>query len=184
MANSLFSRRRPLYYVQIWETRLKIVDVFAGTLFDEVPDVAISTDAKGQRTVVAIGAAAKAGPGVTLANPFSHPRTVLNDFFLAQALLRRSFALVKGARFAPAPRVVVQAMEKNQGGLSAIEVRAFEELLLGLGAKAVAVHQGQALSMGELAAGPFWQGAKASSAKQGWLTLAIVLGALALAFIK
>ena len=74
--------------------------------------------------------------------PFSHPRTVVGEFVVADELLRRGIKSMRG--FLP-PRVLVHPMEKVEGGLTQVEERVFLELAYGAGASRAAVWTGQPL---------------------------------------
>ena len=82
------------------------------------------------------------------ANPsFSHPRTLLGNFTVADALLRQGLGQVASrSGFRLAAQVVLHPLEKIDGGLTQIEARAFQELILGAGAGQVKIWTGPALS--------------------------------------
>lgn len=82
------------------------------------------------------------------ANPsFSHPRTLLGNFTVADALLRQGLGQVASRnRFRLAAQVVLHPLENIEGGLTQIEERAFQELVLGAGAGQVRIWIGPALS--------------------------------------
>jgi len=57
--------------------------------------------------------------------PFSNERMVLADFFLAEGLLRSVIAQLVGRRaFTPRLNVVLQQLERAEGGLNSVERRA------------------------------------------------------------
>lgn len=136
-----------LYYVQVWEERLRVVDVKRRTLFDEPPQLALSTT--GPKMIVAAGHQAKAAAaagGVRVINPFSHPRQLLADFANAEKLLQYAFKQLSRGRWLPSsPRVIIQPMAKLDGGLTQIEQRAWHELALGAGAMDVVLYTGPEL---------------------------------------
>ncbi|WP_409523688.1 rod shape-determining protein MreB [Nitrincola sp. MINF-07-Sa-05] len=149
MIKKFFDSFSTTLYLQVWEHRIKVTDVSTGRTFDEVPNVKIVTNAKGEKIIAAIGNQANntQEPNAVVVNPFSHPRTLLNDFLVAEKFLQEAFKTLLGKKlFSPAPAVVIQLMEKTEGGLTLIEIRAFKELALGAGARRVAVHQGDELS--------------------------------------
>jgi len=76
----------PMLYVQIWERRLKITECATGKVYDDVPLMALQILASGQKNILAIGkeAARIADANVVTINPFSHPRTLLADFYVAE----------------------------------------------------------------------------------------------------
>ncbi len=136
-----------LYYVQVWEERLRVVEVKRGTLFDEPPLLAISTT--GPKMIVAAGHQAKAAVaagGAMLVNPFNHPRQLLADFAMGEKLLQYAFKQLNRGRWLPSsPRVIIQPMAKLDGGLTQIEQRAWRELGLGAGAMDVVLYTGPEL---------------------------------------
>lgn len=149
---------RPLY-VQLSPTRLSVRDPRRGQSVAELPEIAIRQAADGKRTVVAVGAQARAHaaePDVTVANPLAHPRSLMSDFVQAELLLK---AFVRRARgdlwFQPACEMVLHPLGDHAGGLTSIELRALHELGLGSGATRVRIWQGPALSDEQLLSGQF-----------------------------
>ncbi len=71
--------------------------------------------------------------------PFSSSRLLIAEFepavLLLKTLLRR--AGIKATFFSPAIHIVVQAMEKTEGGLSTVEKRAFRDLAEMVGASKI-----------------------------------------------
>ncbi|MFC6979362.1 rod shape-determining protein [Microbulbifer taiwanensis] len=149
MLNKITDRLGNTLYVQIWEKRIRVTDIDSGKIFDESPLVALEPG-KGRRiSVAAVGnrAASVSGKSIEVVNPFSHPRSLIRDFAAAEKLLQHIFRKLCGdTLFTPSPIVVLQPMEKTQGGLTAIEMRAFRELVLGAGAREALVYQGEALT--------------------------------------
>jgi rod shape-determining protein MreB len=150
MIKNLLSKLDSVVYVQIWENRIKVTDIRTGEVYDEVPLLAIEENKKGQKIVVAVGNDVKALSSTStteIINPFSHPRGLLNDFLVAEKILQHVFHLLLGKKFiSPSPMVVIHPMEKVEGGITAIERKAFTEMALGAGAREAVVHQGMALS--------------------------------------
>jgi len=83
----------PVLYIQIWEKRIRAVDILTGDTFDEKPIIAIEFNKKKQSVIKAIGndASMMSGNSISIINPFSHERTLLSDFTLAERLLRYIF---------------------------------------------------------------------------------------------
>ena len=153
MLRRLINKFGTTVYAQIWENRLKLTDIATGKVFEEKPLVAIESDDKGGLTVISVGvaAAAEVGNSVRVTNPFSHPRVLFSDFFVGEKLLEYGLQQLLGNRlFRPAPAVLLHPMEKTEGGLTMIEIRAFRELAIGAGASDVVVYQGQILSADEI----------------------------------
>ncbi|SDZ83626.1 rod shape-determining protein [Microbulbifer marinus] len=148
MLNKLVDQLGATLYVQIWEKRIRVTNIDSGKIFDESPLVAVEAR-NGRRIVAAVGnrAASVSGQDVEVINPFSHPRSLLRDFSAGEKLLQHIFRkLTDQTLFTPSPIVVLQPMEKTQGGLTEVEVRAFRELALGAGAREVEVYQGEELT--------------------------------------
>ncbi|MDZ7924292.1 MAG: rod shape-determining protein [Marinagarivorans sp.] len=149
MLKQLFSRLFDnIVYIQIWGNRLKVVDVKSGNEFDQPPFIALEKNKKGQFVVKAVGAEAKAlinNPQYEVTNPFAHPRQLIANFGYAEKILLHALQQVfKGNIFAPSPRAVIHPMQKTEGGLTEIEIRAFRELGLGAGAREVVIYLGPA----------------------------------------
>ena len=135
-------------YVQVWEHRLKAVCLEHKGSFDDYPALAIRKNAR--REVVEIGRAALnlQQSEIELVNPFSHPRMLLVDFMCAEKLLRYMLRSVyKIGWFTPAPIMIIHPMEKLDGGLTEIEIRAWSELGLSTGVRKAVVYTGPTLEL-------------------------------------
>lgn len=90
-----------LVYIQIWEKRLKVVNVNNRMVFDEEPLIALSKNKlsknkKGEVVVTAVGSSVRAmadHASQNISNPFSHPRLLVGEFhkadkFFAMPLMR------------------------------------------------------------------------------------------------
>lgn len=79
---------------------------------------------------------------------FSNQRLLVADFSAAQQLLLRAIAELLPKRFmrlSLPPQLLIQPLERLEGGLSQIEERILLELGLGCGARKVRLHLGNAL---------------------------------------
>jgi len=86
-------------------------------------------------------------------NGFDHPRTIIADFAIAEkTLLLANQALIGKKRLTPSPIMVIHPLERVEGGLTAVERRALEELGAGAGARKVYVWDGRQLSDPEIQA--------------------------------
>lgn len=142
-----------LFYVQIWEQKLKVTEASSGRTLEEPPLVAIRTENDGKKVIEAVGNKAKlsAIEGLNVVNPFSHPRVLISDFTVGEKLLAHFFQIFNKEKFiAPSPTVVIHPMERTDGGLSGIERRAFRELGIGAGARKVYVYEGPEIPLHEL----------------------------------
>lgn len=80
--------------------------------------------------------------------PFSHPRLLVSDFASAERTLKQAIATLLPRRFLRlqlAPHLLIQPMERLEGGLSEIERRVLLELGHGSGARTVRIHVGNEL---------------------------------------
>lgn len=137
-------------YIQIWQSRLKVSVVGEGDVYDEKPLMAILTTDKGVKVIKAIGNSAEGleANNIVVVNPFCHPRLLLSDFLVAEKMLQYViFKLHKNAKFRPCPSAIVHPMEKIDGGLTQIEIRALKELMLGSGVFESYLHTGYPLSV-------------------------------------
>lgn len=79
--------------------------------------------------------------------PFTTTRLLVGQFNEADELLKNAFKrLYKPRWFSPKPMVIIQPMEKTDGGLSQVEERVFLELAAGVGARRSVVWVGHELS--------------------------------------
>lgn len=152
MFSNVIKRFSPVLYVQIWEERLKVTDVVTKASFDDSPIVVIQTNEKGKKIISGIGktAAQTVTENEVAVNPFSHPRALLADFYVAEKLLQHAVSsLSRIPHIRPRPKVIVHPMEKTEGGLTAIEKRAYQELAIGAGAIESKIHLGAPLVLSE-----------------------------------
>lgn len=150
MFTKFIERFSATLYVQIWERRLKVTNVTNRTVFDDSPTVVIRTTEKGHKVISGIGknAASTVQKNEVVVNPFSHPRALLCDFYVGEKLLQHAFKTILNTSWLrPRPKVIIHPMEKIEGGLTAIEERAFTELALGAGASAIALYVGKPLEV-------------------------------------
>jgi rod shape-determining protein MreB and related proteins len=147
MIRRLFNSLGSTMYVQIWSSHIKVTDVRTGKVFDDEPLVALENKG-GKRRFRAFGSAARqlASADVEVINPFQHPRVLFADFVVGEELLKHILSsFYRHQLIAPAPAIVIHAMEKTEGGLTMIERRAFTELGLGAGARIAEVYEGPEL---------------------------------------
>ncbi len=153
MLRQLLNKFGTTIYAQIWENRLKLTDIQSRKSFDEKPLVAINTNERSKTIVIAFGNAASlaAGNGVDVINPFSHPRVLFSDFTVGEKLFQYAIKELLGNKLlSPAPAIIVHPMEKTEGGLTMMEVRALKELAFGAGARDSIIYVGKELSPHEI----------------------------------
>ena len=152
-------------YAQLWSDRIRISCTQSTRVFDDQPLLAIRSE-NGKRIVMAVGRKAaqlyqqeqlkeqrneqqneKQTQDITLINPLDHPRLLIADFAYAEQLLRYGIASVYEKIVLPrSPVLIIQPMEKTEGGINDIERRMYTELGLGAGARKVYVHDGAPLA--------------------------------------
>ncbi len=149
MLKKLLKKFGTVLYVQIWEKKIKVTNISTGEVLEEKALVAIRTQG-GKKAIEAVGndASLITDKNITVFEPFVHKRLLLSNFTIAEILLQHEFnLLLKKERAIFQPRVIIHPMEKIDGGLGQIEIRAFRELAIGAGARDVKVHQGVELSI-------------------------------------
>jgi len=153
--------KTPLY-IQISPDRVAIKNLQNGVAISETPHVAIASRL-GNSRIVGFGAQAamlKAnGQADTVVNPFSHPRSMVSDFTVAQQLMKHLVRKSVGSTWLPSsPCVVLHPLGDPEGGFTQVEIRAFHELALGAGAAQVTVWTGRPLTDQEAKTRTFPQG--------------------------
>ena len=79
--------------------------------------------------------------------PFTTQRMLIGDFTAAQHALKIALKKVSNRRiFSVSPHMVIQPLEKIEGGLCEIEERIIREIAIGAGASKVVVWVGPELS--------------------------------------
>lgn len=141
-------------YLRLQADLLRALHVESGQTLSEPPLLALRQDEKGRRVQLAVGNAALAldgQPDVELVNGFRHPRTLLADFAVAEQTLQLLLKRIQPpALLRPAPTVVLQPLERLEGGLTQVEIRALVELLRGAGARQVFIWAGKELDRNTL----------------------------------
>ena len=89
MFSNLIDKFRPVFYVQIWEQRIRAINLVNGEVFDDKPLLAVYRR-HGEKILSALLVRDASGRAESAAvtNPFSHPRTLLADFSAAEKLLQ------------------------------------------------------------------------------------------------
>jgi len=151
MIKNILNKFGAVLYVQIWEKKIKVTDITTKKIvFDEKALVAVKNK-NGKKSIEAIGNNAAlvsdSSLNIEVSQPFSHKRLLLSNFTLAEILLHHIFNNEMKRHIFVGPRVVIHPMEKIEGGLGQIEIRAFRDLAIGAGARCVKVHQGKELSI-------------------------------------
>lgn len=147
---SLRAFLKPVVYARLEPELLSLREAGSGRSLSEPPIAAVS---KGR--VLAVGEAARLHAGEVV-NPFKHPRTLIADFTVGEAVLKGFLKkLYAGRWFWPAPLLVLHPRVNAEGGLTELELRALRELGIGAGAYRVLLWQGRDLADEELLAPDF-----------------------------
>jgi len=161
-----------LYYVRIRPRLLTVREAVSRKTVEDIPFLAVDHDSDPVKILevgaIAASTAAQSGGNVDLVNGFDHPRSIISDFTLAEKTLQHFFLkLYDDAFLKPSPIVIMHPLEKIEGGLTQIEVRALQELAMGAGAREAHVWKGRELMDYELESRSFPQEGWAS-AKPKW----------------
>jgi rod shape-determining protein MreB len=139
---------RSTVYIKLDPDQVVVRHVESGRTLMEPPVVAVAKD--GRQRVLGVGsaaAAAAAAQPAMLVNPFKHPRTLISDFTVAEALLKALLRkLFAGSLFAPSPLAILHPRTEPAGGFTQIEIRALRELAMGAGASKVILWTGRELT--------------------------------------
>lgn len=142
------------FYIRVKPDLLSVRDTGQKKSVEDRPVVAVSEGEK--PGIIAIGAnaeseAARQNQPYRLINPFDHPRTIIADFTVAEKLLQFFFRQLAHSKiFRPSPIVILHPLDKTEGGLTQIEVRALQELGAGAGARETHIWTGKELSDTEI----------------------------------
>ena len=137
------------FYVRIRPQMLSVRDINAKRTIEDIPLMAITRGKN--RSILAIGASAATEASTSrkeyeLINGFDHPRSIISDFTVAEKTLQYFFRkLVRNKMLRPSPIVVMHVLDKMEGGLTQVEVRALQELAAGAGAREAYVWTGREL---------------------------------------
>lgn len=138
----------PSIYIRISPEQIILRNVKTGEQIAEPPELAIGVGRKSK--ILAVGAKARnaaALAGGKVVNPFSHPRSLVSDFTVAEQLIKELLRrLSHRSLLSFAPAVVMHPLGDPAGGFTQVEARAFHEMALGAGASRVMVWSGRELT--------------------------------------
>ena len=134
--------------VELSENKITMQKFSTGQFIEIEPWIALE-GAKGKEKIKAIGRQAKSlsGPTIQTTNPFSHTRSFIGNFTLAEKILQHGIFTLNSSKLRAAPRVIMHQLEKTDGGLSDIEERVLRELASGMGAREVLIHTGSKINV-------------------------------------
>ena len=142
-------------YIKISSSKLLAWYVEKNRIIEESPLLAIQKGKNGKNRVVGFGkeatiAKSKDPGAITVHNAFSHPRTFVSDFEVAEATLRQLIYMVVQRRIIVRPIVVLHLLEKLEGGITQIEYRGLMELGESIGGRKVYIWTGATLAENDL----------------------------------
>jgi len=148
----------PVIYLRLQPERIRMRYLPNGTEIDSPPLMAI--DQRSEKPVI-LAVGDEAGKidtsiaSVTVVNPFAHPRMLISDFTLADALLRHFFRRISRDRsfWRLTPRIVMHPDFTPEGGFTQVELRTMRELCIAAGITRNTGWQGRPLEDAELLAG-------------------------------
>ena len=145
-------------YIQIAPQQVQLRVPQTGAWLSESADIALTHTAQGHRVIAAVGTAARqlqTSANVQLLQPFAHPRSIISDVEVAEALLRHTIRQVLQMRWIMwAPTVVIHPLGLPEGGWTAVEMRALHAMAIGAGARKAYVWTGQPLPDQAILAAP------------------------------
>lgn len=132
----------PRLLIRIGNNALFVKNLMTGKTFDAPAVIVAAREGKSKR-IMAVGHEAASwtlapleGNIVRLAPFDSHPRVLVDDFEAAESLLQYAVSSVTSKGFF-LPRAFMQVTKKLDGGVSAIEYRALQEICLKAGIRDV-----------------------------------------------
>ena len=142
-------------YIRFKSDWIHMVYVETGNFVEDTPFIVVEKNAQGKGKVIAVGKDAEQSEAVKqdnckLFNGFDHPRSCVNDFALAGAVLRNMLAQVMKRRTFVKPIVVLHPLEKTDGGITDLEKRGLLELAESIGSRKTFVWVGRKLTDHEL----------------------------------
>jgi rod shape-determining protein MreB and related proteins len=144
-------------YVQIKSSLITVKNLSNGAYFQDIPQIAVQALGK-RKKVVAYGKQANfpygKPPETIVLNAFHHPRSLINDFEVAEKTLGIFLKQVDRRKIRALPfspkELIIHPLEKLEGGLTQIESRAFSDLGYRIMAKKALVWTGTILSDAEI----------------------------------
>ena len=149
----------PQLYIQIAPQTLTGRVIGQSTTLYEAADIAIAHHDQGMRVVRAAGNAAslmRGSANVQMHSPFAHPRVVVHEPEIAQALLQwfTKQALGGGWLIKRRPDMVLHPVRMLEGGLTVLEVQSLKAIARAAGARNVHIWTGRTLQDHEVGLAP------------------------------
>jgi len=145
MFSKLINKLSTKLHVQISEKSLKVINLKTGYTYEDKPLIVVEKNTRGEDIILAIGQDASLHPNAI--NPFSHPRVILDNFKMAELILRHAFVEMTERKVFFSPIVIIQIMKKFDTPLSDIEKIALCELSTSAGARETIIHENMNLDI-------------------------------------
>jgi len=140
MIEEIINKFTTTFYIQIWKNRLKVTCVKSGKIYDDMPLVVIDN-----KKITAIGKKASTYPNAI--NPFSHPRVIIDDYEIAEILLRYAFDIASERKLFFSPLGIIQVMEDMGTELTKLEKKALAEIAMNAGCRENIIYEGESLEI-------------------------------------
>ncbi len=132
MFSKLLNKFTTKFYIEISDKHIKVINLKTGITYEDQPLITIDYNEKGEETILAIGKEASLHPNAI--NPFSHPRVIIDNYKMAELILRYAFEKVTHKNIF-SPIGIIKVMKKFDTPLSHIEKVALCELSTNAGAR-------------------------------------------------
>jgi len=145
MFSRLINKYTTKLYIQLSDKYIKVINLKTDNSYEDKPLIAIEKNTKGEEIILAIGQDASLHPNAI--NPFSHPRVILDNFKMAELMLRHAFEEATQKKVFFSPIAIIQVMKTFDTPLSDIEKIALCELSASAGARETIIYEGINLDM-------------------------------------
>ncbi len=135
--SKLLDRLTTKLYIEVCERYIKVINLKRGFTFVCKPLIAVDANAKDNAYILAIGDKASTYPHAI--NPFAHPRVIVDNYKMAEVLMRYAFEQATRNRALFAPIAIIKSLREMDTPLSDIEKVALCELCSRAGAREVMV---------------------------------------------
>ena len=132
MFSKLLNNFTTKLYIEISDKYIKVINLKTGITYEDQPLIAIDYNEKGEETILAIGKEASLHPNAI--NPFSHPRVIMDNYKMAELILRYVFKKAAQKNIF-SPIAIIKIMRKFDTPLCDIEKRVLCDLSANAGAR-------------------------------------------------
>lgn len=127
-------------HIQICDKRLKVINLRTRNIYEDKPLIAIERNIQGENIILVIGKEASLYSNAI--NPFSHPRVIIDDFKMAELILRHAYEKATQKKVIFSPIAIIQVMRQFDTPLTEIEKIALCELSASAGARETIIYEG------------------------------------------